>query len=479
MPAVAVEVLELTQHPEVDLKQIARVVTRDPALAAKVLKTVNSSFYGCSHAVSTINHALVILGLQSVKTLVLGFSLVATLKSDKGVYFDRQKYWRRSMFAATAARVISQRVGVIQVEEAFLSTLLSDIGQLVLDRVVGEQYAQVTSSVNSHHDLSALEAEQLGATHAEVGALIAEMWKLPVLLAAPIAYHHKPDMTPEQTIKPIIDVVHAASACADVFCEEPAAPAIHRARTTLAAKFAMQPEAVDQLLSEVTAQTREFAKLFEISLNGSANDYPAILKRANDALVEISLQGHTQVKQLEQQNQILQVKATVDKLTGLVNRGEFDALLDAAFKQANSTGKSLSVVMIDVDQFKLINDTHGHDVGDSTLKYLAQLVKNLIRPDDIAARLGGDEIALICANAQRPVAAAIAETIRRAIAARPVPAGYTAVSVHASLGVATHDPSAGFKDVAQLLKAADLAMYKAKNCGRNCVKVFAHALKAA
>jgi two-component system, cell cycle response regulator len=479
MPAVAVEVLELTQQAEADLKQIARVITRDPALAGRVLKTVNSSFYGCSHSVSTINHALVILGLQSVKTLVLGFSLVSSLKNDRGVYFDRQKYWRRSMFGASAARVIAQKAGVLQVEEAFLATLLCDIGQLVMDRVLGEQYANVTDVVKSHSDLSDREKQELQATHAQVGAFMAEQWKLPLLLAAPIAYHHNPDAVPEQTIKPIVDVVHCASVCADVFCEEPAAAAIHRARQTLKARFGFEADAVDQLLNEVTTQTREVAKLFEINLNGNANDYAAILKRANDALVELSLQGHTQVKQLEQQRQVLEVKAKTDKLTGLANRGEFDTVFDASFAESTRSGKSLSVIMIDVDEFKSVNDTHGHQVGDSVLKYLAQIVKGLARPGDFISRYGGEEIVMVCANTPRPIAAAIAETIRRAIAARPVPTGFISINITASVGVATHEPAMGFKDAAHLLKAADLAMYKAKNCGRNCVKVYAPAVKAA
>src|SRR5215210_7549426 len=79
LPAIAMQVLELTQKADVDIAEIARIISKDAALAGKILRTVNSSFYGRSQNVSTVSHALVILGLQSVKTLVLGFSLVSNL----------------------------------------------------------------------------------------------------------------------------------------------------------------------------------------------------------------------------------------------------------------------------------------------------------------------------------------------------------------------------------------------------------------
>src|SRR5256885_10715421 len=83
LPAIAMQVLDLAQKPDVDIAEIARIISKDPALSGKILRTVNSSFYGRSQAVSTISHALVILGLQSVKALVLGFSLVPSLTKNK------------------------------------------------------------------------------------------------------------------------------------------------------------------------------------------------------------------------------------------------------------------------------------------------------------------------------------------------------------------------------------------------------------
>src|ERR1043165_1844290 len=123
LPTIAMQVLELAQKPEVDIAEIARIICKDPAMSSKILRTVNSSFYGRSQHVSTISHALVILGLQSVKTLVLGFSLVTTLTKEKSKGFKHLASWKRSICAATAARSIAAKAGVVQQEEAFLAGL--------------------------------------------------------------------------------------------------------------------------------------------------------------------------------------------------------------------------------------------------------------------------------------------------------------------------------------------------------------------
>src|SRR3954467_1484821 len=171
LPTIAVQILDLAAKPEIDITEIARIISKDPALSGKILRTVNSSFYGRSQHVSTVSHALVILGLQSVKTLVLGFSLVTNLAKSKAKAFKYLTYWRHSIYSATAARTIATKLGVVQQEEAFLSALLMDIGMLVLDQVVGEPYAEICGAATSHSELAVGEAAALGMNHAEVGAM--------------------------------------------------------------------------------------------------------------------------------------------------------------------------------------------------------------------------------------------------------------------------------------------------------------------
>ncbi|CAN5441928.1 hypothetical protein BH10PLA1_BH10PLA1_21980 [soil metagenome] len=471
LPTIAMQVLDLAQKSDVDITEIARIISKDPALATKILRTVNSSFYGRSQHVSTISHALVILGLQSVKTLVLGFSLVTNLKSNKNTGFKHLAYWKRSIYAATAARTIAAKINVVQQEEAFLAALLKDIGMLVLDQVLGDRYGDIHNKITTHTDLIAAETEALGMTHADAGGFLAEQWKLPPLLTVPIANHHTTEAVKDPALKKMAELVELSGFCADVFVDEQAAVSIARVRKACMKLYKMAEPEADALLDEIGKRTKEVAGLFEINIGKSA-DYENILKKANEALVEMTLQSQMQASTLQVQNQELKIQATTDGLTGLANRATFDQFAAQAFAQATSTGQPLALLMLDVDKFKKINDKYGHPAGDQVLRQLGKLMKTAAREKDLSARYGGEEMALILPGTNRATAAAIAESVRRAIAAKPVVAGSNAITVTASIGVAAYEAGLPFQEFAQIIKAADLALYAAKHGGRNCVKVF-------
>jgi diguanylate cyclase (GGDEF)-like protein len=471
LPAIAVQVLELAQNASVDIAEIARIISKDPALSSKILRTVNSSFYGRSQNVSTISHALVILGLQSVKTLVLGFSLVTNLAKNKSRGFKHVTYWKRSIYAATAARSLAAKVGLVQAEEAFLATLLMDIGMLVLDQVLENEYGELFAKAKSHAELPGLEREALGMTHAEVGGILAQQWKLPPLLATPIAHHHTPESVSDVPLRKMTELVSIGGRCADVFVDEDAAQAISDVRRFLQQRYNLTDADSDALLADIGKRTKEAASLFEINI-GSSTEYELILKRANEALVEITLQSQMQASQLQQQNIELKEKATRDGLTGLANRATFDQFMTAQFAQAQSQNKPLSLLVMDLDKFKSINDRFGHPGGDAVLRAVGKLLGSAARPVDLAARYGGEEMCLVLTGVARPVASAIAESIRRAIGAKPIVHGNVSIPVTASIGVATFEPGCPLSSPAHLVKAADLAVYNAKHSGRNCVKVF-------
>jgi diguanylate cyclase (GGDEF)-like protein len=472
LPSIAVQVLELAQKAEVDIAEIARIISKDPALSGKILRTVNSSFYGRSQNVSTISHALVILGLQSVKTLVLGFSLVTNLTKNKSKGFKHITYWRRSIYSATAARAIAAKMNIVQQEESFLCALLQDIGMLVLDQVLGDEYGDIHAKVQTHHELPNAELAALGTSHAEVAGIIAEQWKLPPLLTMPIAHHHTPNDVKDPALRKVAEVVELSGRCADVFLDPEPAAAINSVRVACKLRYKMTDADADALLDDIGKKTKEVASLFEINI-GSAMEYEAILKKANEALVEITLQSQIQANNLQQQNQELKVAATTDALSGLANRKKFDDFLAEQFAASQQAGKQLSLLMIDIDKFKSINDKFGHPAGDAVIRHIGKLVKTAARKLDLAARYGGEEMALILPGTNRAVASAIAETIRKAIAAKPVPHESQQIPVTASFGVASFEPGSPITQPAHLIRAADLALYNAKHSGRNCVKVFA------
>jgi diguanylate cyclase (GGDEF)-like protein/PAS domain S-box-containing protein len=171
-------------------------------------------------------------------------------------------------------------------------------------------------------------------------------------------------------------------------------------------------------------------------------------------------------------DELLRIACT-DPLTGIANRRRLDAFMEHEWRRAARGGSPVSLVMIDVDHFKLFNDRLGHPAGDRCLQRIAQLIENLAkRPTDLAARYGGEEFALVLAGTEMPSAQHLAEVLRQRIEALriPHPASSAGEWVTASLGVATRYPGAA-AGLDALLRDADAALYQAKAEGRN--RVFA------
>ena len=471
LPAIAVQVLELAQKDHVDIAEIARVISKDPALSSKILRTVNSSFYGRANTISTISHALVLLGLQSVKTLVLGFSLVGNLSKTKTKGFKHVDYWRRSVYAATAARLLAGKLHIVQQEECFLGSLLMDIGMLVLDQVLGEQYGNVHDAAANHQQLADAERKAFSLTHAEASGVLAEQWKLPPVLAAPMAFHDHPKDVTDPALKKLAEIVSLSGRCADVFVDQNPADAIAFVRKAFAESFQIAEADCDTMMNEISTKTKEVASLFEVNISDGSN-FEAVLKRANETLVDLTLRSQQQAEKLVKQNIKLKEQAATDGLTGLGNRASFDQFLTKEFSAALASGQPISLLMIDVDHFKKVNDQFGHPIGDQVLKTLGHILRSAAGPNDMAARYGGEELALIMPNMTKLNAAAAAEKIRRAVCTKPMVFGNVSVPVSVSIGVAAIEHRLPFKEVVHFVKAADLAVYAAKHLGRNCVKVF-------
>jgi diguanylate cyclase (GGDEF)-like protein len=161
--------------------------------------------------------------------------------------------------------------------------------------------------------------------------------------------------------------------------------------------------------------------------------------------------------------------ATVDSLTGLLNRTYLDGRLHQEFERAKRAGTQLAVVMADVDDFKVINDTHGHQIGDAVLQVVGAIIRSAVRVFDVCARFGGDEFAILMPSTDHASAAACAERIRRRVSEyRGDPIAPILPSLTMSVGVAVIEAG---DTPAELILRADRALYQAKAAGKNCVRV--------
>ena len=470
LPSVAMQVVDMTAADDVDINKLADLITADPALTTKILKTVNSPFYGLSKNVSTVSQSLVILGLQSVKTLVLGFSLVRNLRSHEDSQFDYQSYWRRSIYAAVAARAIAIEVKLVQREEAFLAALLQDVGMPVLHIAMGTPYDTVVSEVGpNHQSLAAAEQQALGTTHAEVAAHLVTEWKLPPMLGNPIEHHHDPDSAPDE-LKMLTRVVHLAGLCAELFMDHVTPQIVQNAKDYAHEQFGLDDQALADLMATISDNTREMAKLFKVPV-GDQRGYEEILSRANEQLIRLSLESQQQASKMESRARAFEEQANTDALTGIANRKRFAQELREAFARAKKFLRPLSILVIDADHFKSINDTHGHDAGDRVLIHIASTLTEAARSMDLAARYGGEEFVLIMPETPLESAASLAESIRAVVATEPFVYEQTNINVTISVGVATCGDGITFPNEKAFFRAADAAVYKAKGNGRNRVEV--------
>jgi two-component system, cell cycle response regulator len=158
-----------------------------------------------------------------------------------------------------------------------------------------------------------------------------------------------------------------------------------------------------------------------------------------------------------------------DPLTGIHNRRYFDQRLQEEFAYAVRHNTPVSVLIVDLDFFKRINDTWGHPTGDRVLRHAADILSRCVRKEDVAARFGGEEFAMLARIQQSEGALALGERVRRRIERGNIPADGQLIRFTASIGIASRFPDRDYKTVAELLAAADSALYRAKAGGRNRV----------
>jgi two-component system cell cycle response regulator len=452
LPAIAVQVLELVRHSNCDIPQLARLISKDPALASKILRTINSSMYVRPNKVSKLTQALTLLGLQTVRVLVLGFSLVRNLKfKNKG--FKPLDYWRRSIYSATAALTLAQRIGIEQQEEAFVASLLMDIGMLVLDDLLGESYGKIIDRARGHGDLCKIEDSVLQTTHAQVSGLLAEAWGLPECLSVPMGAHHTPNTVDDTKLRELSNVCYLAGRCADVFVEESAAHAIVELRKFCESMYSISEADCDTLLNQISKRTAEIAPLFDVALNTQIS-YEEILKKANDSVIELTLAS--QARERQEQDRRKEEDAARATAT-LLDRAKLDEILAAQMQPHASRPVAVIVMAID-----------GANARDVAYGTLCKLIQSAIRPTDIVGWFTESQIMLVLPNVSRTDGVGFAENIRRALAAQPA----STLPVTLSAGVVGLEADSPFKETQHVTRALALSLTAAQRAGGNCVRAF-------
>ncbi len=212
-PQAVTKVLDLTSRAECSPKELVKVIEHDPIMTVKILKLVNSAFYGLPRPINSINHGVVYIGINTIKNLSLSIAAIGMLPQKNAIDFDMNEFLLHSLGVAAVAKKLALRLGVSDKEAAdyFIAGLLHDFGKVVLAQFKAEEYRQALDIADvGNVSLFTAEQQVFGTDHAEIGGLLAETWKLPQNLIESIRNHHNPQADVADTL--MIDCIYAADA---------------------------------------------------------------------------------------------------------------------------------------------------------------------------------------------------------------------------------------------------------------------------
>lgn len=468
---MATQIVTQALAADVGISDLATLASRDPGFAARVVALANSAAYGLPNRVSDVRQACMMLGVRGLRNVALSLVICDMVPVGE----DANLLLVTSLRRAVAARLVAEALKDRALDDAFTAGLFLEIGALLRARVDLDGAAKVARMPAAHRPV--IERAFGFGDHAQSGAAYVLSLGLPAPIAAAVASHH-----------------------------DPAPPSAHLGKVAWAAERVagiweggdlarLQADAVDALvlvgLSEATA-TELLTRLPQLLTDTTATferpaqqvDLEQLAADAHARLVEMNAGYEQLVRRLETllaekqalgdelllANKELATVAATDSLTGLPNRRAFDDALLRDLSRAERSKTTLSLLLLDVDHFKAVNDLHGHTMGDRVLAAVAGVLRSGLRLGDLPARYGGEELVAILPGADIEGARIVAERVRAAIEKLVIEGPNGPIRVTASFGVASVGADgAGGHGSLDLLGRADGAMYRAKSAGRNRV----------
>jgi HD-like signal output (HDOD) protein len=215
LPVVATKVTEMINDPNSSSGDIADILKKDQVLTAKVLKLINSPYYGIPGEVTDVKRALAYLGFNTLAQLVLSVSVISLFGEKKENRFSMQDFWKHALGTAVASEVIAKRIGYAKPEECFTCGLLHDVGKIVLLQIAPDEFRKVVNLAEAEKiSYHAAERKLEVPSHGYLGEYIANKWRLPMVIRASIRYHHV-DVSSMETMlasmKPVVHTVNLAN----------------------------------------------------------------------------------------------------------------------------------------------------------------------------------------------------------------------------------------------------------------------------
>jgi len=220
MPSLSItvsKILEVSRDPQVTAKDLNKVISLDPVLVGRVLKLVNSAYYGLQNKVTSLVTAIIMLGINTIKNLALSTAVLGNVQKDSSFKaLNVNGFWRHSIGVGVTSKLIGAKIGITlnRQEEFFIGGLLHDIGKIPINVLFEEDYLKAIHQADFEKtQLIDMESKIIGITHSEVGKMIAEKWRLTGETYECILHHHDPNMASEENFKLVASVSIANTFC--------------------------------------------------------------------------------------------------------------------------------------------------------------------------------------------------------------------------------------------------------------------------
>ncbi|MCP4713966.1 MAG: HDOD domain-containing protein [Deltaproteobacteria bacterium] len=260
LPHILLKLLNICSKDDVGINDLAQIIRQDPSLCSKMLRLVNSAFYGMPQRITNFDQALALLGMDTIKNVAISASVFQVFYGRQQIEsFDLKLFWWHSLNCAVIAELISRKIDFPHPEEAFLAGLLHDIGKLVLLDNYPGQYPAVLAETWRGKPLCDAEQKQLGLSHADTGFWLINRWQLQSFIADAVLYHHEPSERIEHAL-PLVKIIHAANGlCAD----QPGAKADKEISGQI---LGINADDVESILTEAQERVSQIAQSLGIDL---------------------------------------------------------------------------------------------------------------------------------------------------------------------------------------------------------------------
>ncbi|MEO1525817.1 MAG: diguanylate cyclase [Planctomycetota bacterium] len=456
-PTVAARLLELVGRPDSRMDEITKVLSADPKLSAKLIDYCNSPIVATKRETSSLQQAVTVLGMRTVRLLSLSFSLMDT-RGGNG--FPYEEFWRNSLADAIAVKQVAKHLDR-NPEEAFLLGLVFNIGLIGIGSAFADEISARFGDKSVFDSLTPeVEQEIAGSSRFVVGGSLLERWHFPSEMVNTLKHFDPCDLSAET--EPFYVGQEIGSL---LVCRRADARKISEAKKTAEALLGIDNEQFDALFDSMLEEWRGYEGLFDFE----AIEFESIRdleSRARDSIMEISLGLERKVEEMARQQEELRAMAMVDSLTRLKNRSAYDLEVEGVLDLHRRHARSFGMIVADIDHFKAFNDEFGHTTGDNVLKEVAACLDSNSRQYDTVYRFGGEEFAVVVADCDYDATLRVAERLRSAVESLEVDFEGERLHVTASFGVCWVEN--GMLDkIESLFNQADANLYEAKRQGRN------------